>query len=236
MKKYLWWVIAIVVLLVAAFSIFGYFKAREINNQGNKLKQLTAGTLDIKPLNQGDVGVDISGWEILSDKAETISNSLGEITLAPDLLKEQVGRYYSAEAQDRYAEAKYLKILIECQVDLGLKNSQPKSKNQIEAILDTNERLQNDINQNSLSLGPDFSTLQDKMQKEADIFIDNLTDINNKMTSGSAPVQLSSAGLDKAIDELNQEIILSLNKWVDLQNEIKDGINVMIGLKWASPF
>jgi hypothetical protein len=235
-KRYFWWVIAIVVLLVVVFSIFGYLKARETNNQGNKLKQMTAGTLDIKPLSQGDVGVDISGWEILSDKAETISNSLGEITLAPESLKEQASRYYSVEAQNRYAEAKYLKILIEFQVDLDLKSSQPKSKNQIEAILDNNERLQNDMNQNSPFLGPEFDTLRDKMQGEADTFISGLTDINNKMTSESAPVQLSSAGLDKAIDELNQEIILSLNKWVDMQNEIKDGINVMIGLSWASPF
>jgi hypothetical protein len=47
---------------------------------------------------------------------------------------------------------------------------------------------------------------------------------------------LSSAGLDKAIDELKLEIANSLNEWVNLQFDIKDRIREMINTNWVKPF
>jgi len=87
----------------------------------------------------------------------------------------------------------------------------------------------------NLSLGPKFNTLFNKAEQEAMTFKNSLSELNIKMDDNSPSVQLSSAGFDKAIDELKQEIANSLNEWVNLQNDIKKEVSDLANCNWINP-
>ncbi|HRZ29267.1 MAG TPA: hypothetical protein P5052_00405 [Candidatus Paceibacterota bacterium] len=132
--------------------------------------------------------------------------------IVSDSFKEKIDKFYGAQAQDKYQEAQYMQVLIDTQRQLDLKNQQPKSKDQIKLILAELNNIQAGINQNNLSLGPKFNVFHDKFEQEALIYKNNLTELVSRMNNRSPSVQLSSAGLDKAIDELKLEIANSLNE------------------------
>jgi len=192
--------------------------------------------LVLDKINQNDAEIFLSDWKSLAQRATSTRNELENITSVPSPLRDEINQFYSAKTQDKYEEAQYLQALLDGQQKLDLKSIEPRSKGQIETILSEFDKLQNNINQNNLSLGPEFDTQTKKVEQEAATFKTNLTDLNSKMNSASPPTQISSAGLDKAVDDLKQAIIESLNGHVDLQDKIKKEISNLASTNWVNPF
>jgi hypothetical protein len=236
MKKVIIGIIIIILLGVIGLGVWGYLKAQEVKKQNKEIQQITADTLVLEKINQNDTEIALSGWKKLAEKATSTGNDLDNIASAPSSLRESVSQFYGAQAQDKYEEAQYLQFLIDGQQKMDLKSTQPKSKGQIETVLSEFNKLQNNINQNSLSLGPEFNTQMKKAEQEAETFVASLNNLISKMNSESPATQISSAGLDKAADDLKQAIIESLNKHVDLQDKIKKEISDLSNINWVNPF
>lgn len=228
-------IIIIVLLLAAGFGIWGYTKAQEVKKQGKALEQITADTMTLKEINQSDFEISLSDWKNLAEKSSLILSELEKIAAAPEALKNKISQFYSAKTQDKYKEAQYLQFLLDGQRKLDLKSTEPKSKGQIETILKEFDNLQNNLTKNNLSLGPEFDTQTKKLEQEAATYKTILTDLYNKMNSSSPTTQISAAGLDKAVDDLKQAIMKSLNDWVELQNDIKNDISGMANANWVNP-
>jgi hypothetical protein len=233
MKKFIVALLVIVLLLVVVFGIWGYIKAQDIKKQGSEIDQITSGTLALTPVNQNGAEISLSAWKALSDQSTSVLSRLEKLSAAPDSLKNKASQFYSAKAQDKYKEAQYLNALLVGQRGMDLKSSNPKSKGQIETTLKSLDKMQSELN--NLAVGPDFNTLLRKAEQESAKFKEESTNISSKMSFESPAVQLSSAGLDKAMDELIQAISKSLNSWVDLQNQIRDEISAMSKANWVNP-
>lgn len=234
MKKYLWGILIILILAGIGVGVWGYFRANKIKDQAKEIEQITANTLNIEPVKQDESEIPLSTWKNLSDKALAIKTEIDKNSVVPDSLKEKASQYYSAKAQDKYKEIQYLQYLNEFQSEMDLKNNQPKSKGQIETILSKYDQLTKQVI--NLSIGPEFDSSRLKVEQEMAMFKSDLTNMSSRMDYTSPAVQLSSAGLDKAIDELKQELIKSLNDFVDLQNGIKDEIAKLGKASWVMPF
>lgn len=234
MKKALWAILIVIVLASVIFGIWGYFIAKDIKTQGKEIEQLTNDTLELKTITMNENSVQLEHWQNLSDKSSSILNEMEKYSVISDTLKKNTSEYYGVQAQDRYKEAQYLHFLNEAQGSLDLKSTQSKSKGQIETIAKYYDDLI--ISGNDLSLGPKFDGSRHKVEQEAEAFRENLNNIVVQMNNESPPVRLRTADLDKAIDELKQEIIQSLNDWVDLQNNIREEIANMGKTNWIMPF
>ena len=235
MKKFLIVVGIILICLAAGLGIWGYLKAQEIKKQGDLIERATSETTSLEMVKQDQIEISLLPWKNLAENSSRVLDELENVDFASADLREKIGEFYSAQAKDKYHEAKYMQVLIETQRKLDLKNQQPKSKGQIESILTEFSNMQNIVTENNLSLGPKFNTTYNKVEQEAMTFKSSLTDLSGKMNSQSSPVQLSSAGFDKSVDELKQEIANSLNEWVDLQNEIRNQIGDMKSTNWIMP-
>lgn len=235
MKRIIIVIVTVILLIAAGLGVWGYFRAQEIKKQAKEIESITADTLNLQTVSQDDEQIVTSDWKNLAEKAPTIKSELAEITVTSNTLREKLFQFYDTKAEDKYKEVQYLQILSDGQSGMALKNTQPKSKGQIETILDEFDKFENNLNQNNLSLGSDFNTLLTKVRQEASSIKSSLTIMQTGMTYSSPPVQISSAGLDKAIDELKQTIAKSLNDQVDLQNEIKNEISNMSKVNWINP-
>lgn len=229
--------IAVVVLLLGVgFGAWGFVKAQSIKEKAKEIQQITAETLVLREINQSDFEINLAGWKKLVDDSVSVKNELDKIENVPENLKNKIFQFYDAKAQDKYKEAQYLQILLDGQRKLDLKSTEKKSKGQIETILQEFDILQKNLTQSDISLGPDFNNLKTKLEQEAGIYKTNLTDLSNKMNLSSPATQLSVAGLDKAVDELKDALIKSLNDYVQLQNEIKSDIANLANASWVWPF
>jgi hypothetical protein len=233
MKKFIGFLLVIIVLIAVIFGIWGYIKAQDIKKQGAEIDQITSGTLALTPVNQNGTEISLSAWKTSSDQAASTLSRLEKLSAAPDSLKNKASQFYSAKAQDKYKEAQYLNSLLVGQRGMDLKSTNPKTKGQIETTLQNLDKMQSELS--SLALGPDFNSLLDKARQESAKFKEESTRISDGMNYDSPGVQLSSAGLDKAMDELIQAISQSLNSWVDLQNQIRDEIGSMSKANWVNP-
>jgi type II secretory pathway pseudopilin PulG len=236
MKTAIWIIIVVIILAILGIGILGYIKAQDLKKQGKEVEQITADTMKLMRTNSNDPEISLTDWKNLSDKAPTIKSDFEKITTVPNSLKNNLDQFYSAKAQEKYKEAQYLQFLLEGQSSLDLKNNTPKSKGQIETVLSEFDKLQNNLSQSDLSLGPDFSTMQKKVEQEATAYKSSLTDLASKMDFNSPSVQLNTAGFDKAVDELKMAIVDSLNQWVDLQDSIKQEISDLANKNWVNPF
>lgn len=235
MKKILWIIIALLVVVGLGFGLWGYMKAQGAKKDGQEIKEITSGTLDIESIKPGQREISLTPWKTLAEKSPSILSELDKNTVAPDSLKTKAAEYYSAKAKDKYVEAQYLQELLAGQSAMNLKSTNAKSKTEIETTLSTLEKMQNDINQKNLSLGPEFDNTSKSTQQETQNFKRLATDLSSKMTSSSAPIQLGTANLDKSMDDLIMEIINSLNKWVDLRDQISDEVNSIASVFWLNP-
>lgn len=235
MKKIIIMIVTVILLISAGLGIWGYLKAQEIKKQANEIESITADTLNLQTVSQNDEQIRISDWKNLAEKAPIIKSELAGITATSDSLREKLFQFYGTKAEDKYKEVQYLQILSDGQSGLGLKDAQPRSKGQIETVLDEFNKFENHLNQKNISLGPEFSDLLTKVQQEAVSIKSSLTFMHAGMTYSSPSVQISSAGLDKAIDELKQAIAKSLNDQVDLQNNIKNETSEMAKTNWINP-
>jgi len=237
MKTFLWVIVVLIILGGAGFGIWGYAKAQDAKKQAKELEQITAGTMDLKKIDSNAVEISLSEWKNLSDKAPSMATELASITLVPESLKNEVGDFYSAKAQDKYKEAQYLQVLLEAKRRLGLdaKAGAEKSKGQIETVLKELDNLQNEVNQKNLSLGPEYDTQMKKLEQEVTTFKTSTSDLASKMNFDSPSVQLNSAGLDRAIDELKMAVSKSLNDYVELQDKIKNEISGLATGNWVNP-
>jgi len=235
MKGFLWGILVVVILVAAGLGIWGFVKAQQVKEQGRELQELTADTMVLKEINPSDFEIELAGWRNLAEKAPSIKQELDKISTIPGPLANKVFQFYDAKAQDKYKEAQYLQILLNGQRKLDLKSIEPKSKGQIETILAEFEKMQNNLTQSDISLGPEFNTLKTKLEQEAGTYKTNLTDLYNKMNSSSPATQISAAGLDKAVDDLKDALVKSLNEYVQLQNEIKRDIANLANANWVWP-
>jgi hypothetical protein len=235
MKKVLVVLVVAVVLAAVGFGVWGYLKAQGTKEQNEKLEQITSDTTNLEPVNQSEAEISLSAWKNLSEQSSTIGDELEGITVVSGSLKENAGQFYGAMAQDKYKEAQYLQFLLEGQRKMGLKDAQIKTKGQIESTLKAFDELQSNLTQNDIALGPEYDTVLEKVEQEAATFRKSLVDLSDKMNYDSPGVQLSSAAFDKAMDELSQKIIESLNEFVDLQNKIRDEISAMTKANWVNP-
>lgn len=234
MKKFLWGLLIVIVLAVIGFGIWGYLKASDIKKQGREINEITGNTLNLQTVSMDSADIQLEPWKNLSDKSTDILNQLAQYSAPSDIFKEKARQFYSAKAKDKYGEIQYLQFLKEFQSSMDLKINQPKSKGQIETILTSYDTsMAQSVN---LAVGPEFNSSLEKVRQEAAAYKSNLADLSSRMNYSSPAVQLNSAGLDKAIDQLKQEITLSLNGWVDLQNVIKDEIANMGNANWVMPF
>ncbi len=233
MKNVLIAIFVAIFVVGIGFWIWGYLKGQEIKKQGQQLEQITSDTLKLATVNSDSFEISLSEWKNLSEKAPSIIDQFETISAASDLLKEKANRFYGAQSQDKYREAQYLQILLNGQRTMDLKNTQSKSKGQIESALKQLEEFQNSLS--DLSLGPEFNEELAKLNQESSTFKESITRLNEQMSYSSSSVQLDSAGLDKAIDELKQALIKTLNDFVDLQNSIRDEIQKMSSTKWFNP-
>jgi hypothetical protein len=237
MKIFTWGLVIALILALLGFGFWGFVEAQEIKKQGQEIQQITSDTLNLETIRQGQAEVSIEPWKNLSEKSSVTLIELEEnMSSAPEELKKDAAQYYGAKSEDKYVEVQYLLALIDAQERLDLKSQQPKSKSQIDSILKEFDNIQNSLNQSNLSLGPEFESTLNKVEEEGTLFRDNLTEESNRMNNESPPVQIRPAGLDKAIDDLKQEIIKSLNEWVDLQNKIKEEISNLSSANWVMPF
>lgn len=226
---------AVILLLAIGLGLWGFVQAQSIKEKGKEIQEITSGTLVLEEINSGEVEIDLTDWKNLAEKAQSIKNELEKQENSPVELKNKISQFYDAEAQDKYKEVQYLQILLDGQRRLDLKSTEPKSKGQIETILAEFEKMQSSITKNDISLGPKFNTLKTKLDQEAGLYKTNLTDLSNKMNLTSPATQLNVAGFDKAIDELKDALIKSLNEYVELQNEIKNDIANFANTNWIWP-
>ncbi len=235
MKKTLIAISVIVLMLLIAFGIWGYVKAQDVKKQAKNLEQITSDTLTLSQVETNNIATSLAGWKALSDKASLLRGQLESIEGFPSALKDDLTKFYSAQAQDKYVEVQYLQLLAEGQSSMDLKSASPKSKGQIESVLQRYDELQNGLSRNNLALGPSFNALLAKTEQEASAFRKSASDIHDKMTYESPSVQLSTAGFDKAIDELKMAIANDLNEWVSLQGKIKGEMTDLGSANWINP-
>jgi hypothetical protein len=234
MKKILISIIAVAVLIIIAFVALGFFKAQDIKKQGRELEQMTINTMVLERIESGDFEISLSKWKNLVDSAPIMKSDLEKFSGVSNSLKEKIDQFYF-QANEKYKEVKYLQFLLDAQRKLDLKSTQPKSKGQIETVLQNFAEVQSGLSQNDFSLGEDFDSQLAKMQQEANIFKKSLNDLVGNMGYNSPAIQVSSAGFDKAIDDLKQTVKESLNDWIDLQNEIKLKISDLANINWVNP-
>lgn len=235
MKKFLIVLVIAIVLAAVGFGAWGYLKAQEFKKQAQQIQQIIEETANLETVNQSDGEVSLNGWKTLSERSVGARTELEDISAISGELKEKVGRFYDAAAKDKYKEAQYLNLLLEGQSEMALKDTTAKSKVQIDNVLKAYDNLQTEITKNNLSLGPQFEATLSEMEQEAPIFRSTVADLSSKMNSTSPSVQISSANFDKALDGLIQQIVRSLNDWVDLQNEIKNEVSQITKSNWVNP-
>ncbi len=235
MKKFLIVLVIAIVLAAVGFGAWGYLKAQEFKKQAQQIQQIIEETANLETVNQSDGEVSLNGWKTLSERSVGARTELEDISAISGELKEKVGRFYDAAAKDKYKEAQYLNLLLEGQSEMALKDTTAKSKVQIDNVLKAYDNLQTEITKNNLSLGPQFEVTLSEMEQEAPIFRSTVADLSSKMNSTSPSVQISSANFDKALDGLIQQIVRSLNDWVDLQNEIKNEVSQITKSNWVNP-
>jgi len=229
-------IIVLVLLLGAGFGFWGYIKAQEVKKQGKAIEQITNGTMGLKEISSGDFEIPLGDWKKVSDSMRLVENKLVSFNAIPLSLQKKINDFYSSEAEVKYKEAQFLQTLIDGQRKMDLKNTQPKSKGQMETVLSEFDKMQKSLDQNPLASGAEIDAALTKFHLEAPLFQKSVMDLANQMNFSSPAVQLSSASLDKAIDELKQALMKSLNDHVQLQNEIKKEISDLANINWVVPF
>ena len=94
---------------------------------------------------------------------------------------------------------------------------------------------QGKVNQQDISLGPAYESLQLALEEAVNAFEKELNSLASKMTYDSPATQPNIADLDRTMDEMKLAITQSLNDWVTLQDEIKDGISKLATANWINP-
>lgn len=236
MKSTLWVVVGVLALVVAGVGVFGFLEAQKVKAMGKELARITGDSLNLEEVKQNDENINLAGWASLAQNATSTMEALEELENIPSIISENVSNYYGAQAEDRYREARYFQAINEMQQKLDLKSEEPKSKGQIETIQNEFARIREQMNRENMALGPQFNEAHDAMEKEANAYGESLSALVRNMNSGSEPTRLRVAGLDKAIDDLKQEIANSLNEWVALANTVHEEIAKLENASWRWPF
>ncbi len=229
---------AIILMALIAVGIFGYVEAQKIRMQAGQIKKITAETLNLKPIKNDEFEIPVKDWENAADKSEFIRTELNKFDKMPELLKEDIGGFYSGQALKRMKEAEFLQFLIDSQRNIGLQAGiSEKSKGQIETVLERIKTFKNDFNRNKLSFtGSDFEPYALKLQAEETNFESYLKGLYGKMTYDSGKVMVETASFSNAFDEFKVKLIESLNDRVLLQERIKGEISRMGKDIWVNPF
>ena len=210
---------------------------KESRSRQEELQGITASTLNLIPIGENEFEIKVNDWENYAKEAALIKNKLAEINYLPINLKENLNNFYSKQAQNKAAGAKYLQILIDGQRYVDLMNeSTKKSKGQIETVLDSLNKFQNDLNQNNSSLEPEIDSYIVKIMAEQANFKNYLVNEHDKMNYDSPAVEIKTTTLNDAVEDFKKVLIASLNEWVDLQNKIQDQILQMDQIIWTNPF
>ena len=236
MKKFIWGLFIIIIIATVGIGIWGFIEAQSAKRQSQELEDITSDVLKLNKIENSNTEISLIEWEDLANGSSLIGKKLEKNPSIPRSLRDKMEEFFSAKPSDKYREAQYLQVLLEGEVRFNLKDQQPKSKEQIEEIVKAIDETQNEINQKGLSLGPEYNQKMKDLEKETASFKTSCNDIVSKTTSDSPPTQLSSAGMDKAMDDLKTAIINSLNNYVDLQDEIKREISGMATANWVIPF
>lgn len=230
-------VFVLILLSVILIGALGFFRAHKIKQEAKKLQDITYSTLNLNPIAESQFELNISEWEKYAQGAPSVKNEIGGINYLSVSLKENLNNFYSDQAQNRVKEVKYLQFLIDGQRYVGLtEDLSKKSKGQIESVLDELDKMQNNLNQNNLSLGPEFSSYIDKIETEQINFKNYLLEEHDKMNYESPAVEIKTTTLNNAVENLKKAIIKSLNNWIGLQDEIKNQILEMGKINWVNPF
>ncbi len=236
MKSTILVLVGALVLTTVGVGAFGFWEAQKVKKVGEELAQITGNSLEIEEVRQNDESVNLAGWESLAQNANNTRQALEKLENMPSGIRENTNQYYGAQAEDRYREARYFQAMSEMQQKLDLKSEEPKSKGQVETIQNEFARIRVQMNGENMALGPQFNEAHDAMEKEANAYGESLSALVRNMNSGSEPTRLRVAGLDKAIDDLKQEIANSLNEWVALAHTINEEIAKLENASWRWPF
>lgn len=237
MKKVIIVIIIIILLSVVAIGVLGLVRAQKIKEQAKEIENFTALTPDFNPIREDEFEIKVNDWENYAREALFIKNKLTEINYLSINLKENLNNFYSEQAQSKADEAKYLQILIDGQRYVDLMNeSTKKSKGQIESVLSDLSKFQNDLNQRSSLLEPEFDSYIVKIMAEQTNFKNYIVKEYNKMNYESPAVEIKTTSFNNAVEDFKKAIIKSLNDWIKLQNEIKIQVLQMGQIIWANPF
>lgn len=235
MKNFLWAILAIAIIAVVIFGIWGFVKAQTVRDRAKDLDQLTTDLLVLEEVDPYGTQIPLADWKNLADRSSSIMEEIEKLSDIDESLKQKMNEFFSVKSIDKYREAQYLQLLMNGQEKLNLKNEQPRTKAQIEEILDTLRQTQNEINNKNLSLGPELDQARKTAEIEAEVFMEECNSIAVRMTPDAPPTQLKMANFDKATDELKMAIAQSLNEYVRLQNEIKQEISNLVSSSWINP-
>ena len=237
MKKVIIVIIIIILLSVVAIGALGFVRAQKIKEQAKELQSITASTLNLNPIGRNEFEIKVDDWENYAKEAPSTKNKLTEVKYLSDGLKKDLDNFYSEQAQNKTAEAKYLQILIDGQRRVDLMNeSTKKSKGQIESVLGDLSKFQNDLDQNNSSLDPKFDSHIIKIMAEQIAFKNYLLIKHDEMNYESPAVEIKTTTLNNTVEDFKKVLIVSLNDWVDLQNKIQDQILQMSQIGWVNPF
>jgi hypothetical protein len=238
-KKTIIYIIAAFFLIITIIiGILGYIEAREIKTQAEQIKEITAETLNLKPVRDDEFELPIKDWGSVAQKTESIKTDLNKFDRMPKLLKEDIEKFYSEQTAKRMEEARFLQSLIDNQRKIGLQDKiSEKSKGQIETVLNDIEKFKNEFNQEkSFFAGSDFDSDIMKLQIEANNFENYLKMLYGRMTYESGKVSVETTSLNNIFEELKIKLIESLNGWVSFQEKIKGEISNMGANIWINPF
>ncbi len=234
MKIFAGIIITLWVLTGASFGVWGYITAQDVRQQGRDLQRITSDTTRLSRSQFDQSTIKLKYWKLLSDQATSVKSEIQSIHAASETLKANLNSFYSNEASNRYAEIQYLKVLTESQRKLDLDNSQSKTKEQIDALL-------NDLNQFELNLSSVSINNAGLAGHLADLGY-QITTLKRSLEyqSGEASIldseyEVNTADLSKSINNLRQEIIKALDSWVSLQDQIKNEMDGMPEAVWVNP-
>lgn len=235
MKTFLKILAIFIIVAGIILGVWGYIMGQDFKRQGQELQELTEGTLNLEPITAHQENLPITIWQDYVNRSSNIYEKIENYPALQADIQLKIKEFYGAKANDKFGEIKYLQFLNNFQKELDLKNNTPKSKGQIETILENFDTLKNSATTENLSLGPDYNSYIESLDKESTDFKESLNTMQANMTADSPATQLRVADLDKTIDELKLAITESLNDWIDQQNIIQEEINKLAQTSWVMP-
>lgn len=237
MKKVIIVIGIIILLSVVVIGVLGFVQAQKIKEQAMELQSVTASTLNLAPVREGDFEINTDSWGKYAQAVQSIKDKIIVMNYLPPDLRESLDKFYSEQSQIEVNEAKYLQYLLDGYRHLGLMNeTSQESKGQIESILGELSKLQSNLNQTNLQLGPEFDFYTAKMKTDEADFKKYLTQKYEAMSYQSPSVEIKTSPLNKTVEDFRKVLTVSLNDWVDLQNKIQNQILQMSQTSWVNPF